>query len=199
MMIVNRNQPIKAYQIMEAIMEETRLTIIRLLLERKQLTLTEIQKELGKTLATLQFHMNILERAGLVGWKLVKKGKRKLKAYFVRDSLINVNIDIHEFSIANPPRKLKSYVYELAEKIFGEKIPRTLSAELISNKLHIDIHLAVAVKDYIETYPEDFVDALLEVLEKNNVSLEPDPYAVEEKWKIDAYWGIKILKKLKLI
>ncbi|RLG43263.1 MAG: hypothetical protein DRN78_02075, partial [Thermoproteota archaeon] len=81
-MIIRRTEPIKAILFMEAIGEKTRQEIIKLLLRKGEMSLTEIQKEIGKVPSTVHFHLNILVKAGILSWKIVKRNRRPTKVYY---------------------------------------------------------------------------------------------------------------------
>lgn len=187
---------------MEALKEETRQKIIDLLLTHGELSLTEIQQRLGKTLPTLLFHVNMLEKAGLVSWKLSKKGRKTTKTYFIRTKLISMDVDIEVFSKAMNLKMLNQLLDSLVEKsasIIGF-IPRQYSVSDIVKVLNVDAFTATALKDYLETYEEEFVKKIVDKFSEKINSIEKiDPDTVAKELKIDVYWAAKVLKELKLL
>lgn len=197
-MIIKRNQPIRAYTVLNAITEETRAKIIKLLLKKSPLTLTEIQDHIKKSLSTLQFHVNILEKAGILGWKTTKKGRKTTKAYFVKENLISIEIDIPSFVEAVHQETIRELAAQLVDIILskGIALPRQLDIATISSLLEIDTPVAIAVRDYINTYEDEFAAILAEKL---GSLITEDIFDLEKKLKIDIYWVAKIAKHLKKI
>ena len=193
-MRVTRREPVKAWLVMEAIKEETRQKIIQLLLEKKEMTLTEIQEHVKKTLPTLLFHMNALEKAGIITWKTAKKGKKTTKVYKIKTKILEIEIDIEVFSKISNMKTIdkiaKDTINKLQEK--GIKIKKDISIDdLVSTGL--DALTALIVKDYIENYEEEIAKYLYEkhkeVLDKTN-----DPIEIAEKLNIDVYWAARLLQ-----
>jgi len=161
-MKISRREPIKAWLVMEALKEETRQRIIELLLEKGEMSLTEIQEYINKTLPTLLFHINALEKAGLISWKGAKRGKKKTKVYFVKSKILEIEIDIEIFSKIVDIKRVRGLVYELVDKILdsNNKLPREISIKKISEVLEVDYNTALIVRDYINNFEEDIAKYL---------------------------------------
>jgi len=200
-LIIRRNEPVKAWLLIEAIKEETRQNIIRLLIEKGELTLTDIQKEIPKTLPTLLFHMNLLEKTGIISWRLVKRGKKNVKAYFLKEKLVKMEVDIEVFSRAVNLKQLKELVKKMIDAYLQKKkfLPRRFSINEIMEILGTDVYTATALKDYVETFEETLIEILGEKFSDKIVQLEKDPERISQQLGIDLYWSIKLLKHLKLL
>jgi len=194
-MRVTRREPIKAWLVMEAIKEETRQRIIELLLEKGELSLTEIQKFVGKTLPTLLFHMNILEKAGIISWKSAKREKKTTKVYFIKTKILSVEIDIEIFSKISNIKKLEELVTKTVEKFLeeGRELKRDLSISEISEIMNVDYNTALVIKDYIQNFDEEIVKYLYNKFKEEIAGIK-DPLEISEKLKIDLYWAAKLLQ-----
>ncbi len=200
---ISRKQPVKALLIMEALKEETRQKIIDLLLSSSDgLSLTEMQQKLGKTLPTLIFHINLLEKAGIISWKLSKRGRKTTKIYFAKEKLISIDIDIEIFSKAMNLKRLSNLLDTLIDKSIESigQIPRKYSISEIMNILNSDPLTATALNDYLETYEEEFVKKLLKRYSDKILNLSRiEPDNLSKELRIDVYWVTKMLKELKLL
>ncbi len=188
---------------MEALKEETRQKIIDLLLSSSDgLSLTEMQQKLGKTLPTLIFHINLLEKAGIISWKLSKRGRKTTKIYFAKEKLISIDIDIEIFSKAMNLKRLSNLLDTLIDKSIESigQIPRKYSISEIMNILNSDPLTATALNDYLETYEEEFVKKLLKRYSDKILNLSRiEPDNLSKELRIDVYWVTKMLKELKLL
>jgi len=194
-MKISRREPIKAWLVMEALREETRQKIIELLLEKGEMSLTEIQGFVGKTLPTLLFHMNALERAGLVSWRSAKRGKKTTKVYYIKSKILNLEIDIDTFSRIGDLKRVEGLVFEMIEKILasGNKFDKELPIAKISRLMEVDYNTALVMRDYIVNFEDEIVKYLYEKFKDKMIDLK-DPLEIAEKFNISLYWAARLVK-----
>ena len=200
-MIIRRTEPIKAILFMEAIGEKTRQEIIKLLLRKGEMSLTEIQKEIGKVPSTVHFHLNILVRAGILSWKIVKKNRRPTKVYFISDKLFSVEVDIETFSKVSNLDMIRDYVKKLISKYLeaGVEFPRVPKVNDIIKFLNVDYQIATGIRDYIEVMDDEVTNILKELLGDRIEELKKDPIEAAKTLKLNIYWMMKLLKEFRLI
>ncbi len=194
-MKVSRRQPIKAWLVMEALREETRQKIIELLLEKGELNLTEIQEVVGKTLPTLLFHMNALEKAGLVSWRTARRGKKTTKVYYIKSKVLEIEIDVDIFSKIGDLKHIQSLVYEMIDKVLssGVKLEREFSIIQISKLLGVDRNTALVIRDYISNFEDEIVKYLYDKF-KDELGEIKDPLEIAEKFNLNVYWAARLVK-----
>ncbi len=200
-MIIRRTEPIKAILFMEAIGEKTRQEIIKLLLRKGEMSLTEIQKEIGKVPSTVHFHLNILVKAGILSWKIVKRNRRPTKVYFISDKLFSVEVDIETFSKVSNLEMIRDYVKKLISKYLeaGIEFPRVPKVNDIIKLLNVDHQIATGIRDYIEVMDDEVTNILKELLGDKVEELKKDPIEAAKTLKLNIYWMMKLLKEFKLI
>ncbi len=200
-MIIRRTEPIKAILFMEAIGEKTRQEIIKLLLRKGEMSLTEIQKEIGKVPSTVHFHLNILVKAGILSWKIVKRNRRPTKVYYISDKLFSVEVDIETFSKVSNLEMIRDYVKKLISKYLeaGIEFPRVPKVNDIIKLLNVDHQIATGIRDYIEVMDDEVTNILKELLGDKVEELKKDPIEAAKTLKLNIYWMMKLLKEFKLI
>jgi len=196
-MKISRREPVRAIVFMDGIMEETRQKILQLLIEKGEVPVSEIQSTLNKTYSTILSHLDILEKAGLVSWKWIKRGRKPQKAYYIHSKLVDLEIDLEIFAKVLNLKKLR----ELAKKLIElernrNKFKRNYSVSEIMSILGIDSATALALRNYMDIFEDEIVKTLFKIFidELSGEKLELRELA--EKMNIDEYWAARILKAI---
>ncbi len=196
-MKITRREPIRAFLLLDALKDETRRKIIDILLKRKEVTLTEVKNELGKTLPTLMFHFTLLEKTGLISWKIAKKGRKKTRVYYLKGDLVEIELDLNLISKIPKLSTVKELAIRYVDIEMDEGfLEREISLDDIIKRLGVDEKLATAIKNYIEIFEDEITKHILEKIGEDELRRR-DPEEISKIYNVDLYWIIKAIKLMR--
>jgi DNA-binding transcriptional ArsR family regulator len=195
--IVDRNKPVKARLILEALASRPRIQIIKVLLRHGALSASEISGYIGISLSTVMEHLDILSSAGILVWTLERRVGKPIKKYRVADNNIDLKLDLRKYSVSPNLDDLKRYISEyIDKKTESSVLPLKPTIKDIMETLNIDLELATAVIDYYHLDEEYIIDKL-----EDHFAYLGDIEAISikelaEQLRIHEYWALRLAQKL---
>lgn len=194
---VDRNKPIKARLMLEALASRPRIRIIKVLLKYGSLSASEISGHIGISLSTVMEHLDILSSAGILVWTLERRAGKPLKKYRVADINIDLKLNLRKYSVSPNLDDLKKYIAEYIDrKTESSILPLKPTIKDLMETLNIDLELATAVIDYYHLDEEYIIDRLV----GRFYDLEGfDAISIKElagKLRVHEYWALRLAQKL---
>jgi DNA-binding transcriptional ArsR family regulator len=195
--VIDRNKPVKARLILEALASRPRLNIVNTLISKGPLSASEISNNIGISLSTIMDHLKILNSSGILRWKFEKRGGKPVKVYSVDDIFIELKIDLRKLSSLPDFSRLGDLVRDyIDKKLSSSGLPLELSARDIMRTLDVDMDMAISILDYIHIDE----DCILDVLRDRFLSMDiGDSVSLDDLsggLNIHSYWALKLAIRL---
>ena len=173
MVTVTKHRPLEGKLLIDSLGDETRVRILKFLLERWRIGVTagELAEALDLKIPTIMEHLNLLEESGLIRFQYRQRGGRMLKVYELVDTVVTLQLDLELFvSIPN-----RTKLEELGMQYFTTKRKQGLKTEFsiddVAKTLGLDQGAATVVYDFVASRRDEFtrivgMDILKELREK---------------------------------
>lgn len=184
----------RAKKMLDALNSESKLRILRRLLERPA-SATELAEEFGLTLPAITLHLRDLEEAGLIKILEVRKGKgRPAKLYTLRSRRITLNIYLDELLELPREEELDSLVREYVKRKIESGLRRVSVSDVVKT-LSISRTAAAAVVERIQTDPSVLLEAIGDRIMESLGEVSSTAELVK-RLRIDRYWISRALELL---
>jgi len=193
---ITHKNPIEAKYFIEALASEPKLKIIKLLVDGKSLTATEISNKLNISLSTIIDHLNQLVKANILTTSLIKRRGKLIKTYKLRDYIWSVKIDLRTYVNLLDIEEIENLAREYIERKIQEKgLPIKFNIKELMNYLNLNLDKAYIVLNYLKN--EDNVISILEEIFNKKFSESEIPInKLAEKMNIHVYWAYRLAYKL---
>ena len=191
MVTVTKHRPLEGKLLIDSLGDETRIRILRFLLERWRLGVTagELAEALDLKIPTIMEHLNLLEESGLIRFQYRQRGGRMLKVYELVDTVVTLQLDLELFvSIPN-----RTKLEELGMQYFSAKRKQGLRSEFsiddVAKTLGLNQGTATVVYDFVASRRGEFarivgMDILRELRETQEQRLDQ----LATTMKVDVNW-----------
>jgi DNA-binding MarR family transcriptional regulator len=195
---IGRNNPIRARLILEALASKPRLKLIRLILENDKLTASELSELTGISLSTIIEHLDLLCAAGILRWHLVKRGRRRVKQYFLSSRYIELKIDLSTLTEAIDIYEIRELLAKyIVKKIGVSRLPLKTDVRDISNTLELgNMVKAIAILDLFNYDEEYVINVLIGELDRVGEIDNIDVRDLARKLNVHEYWALRVAQKL---
>ncbi len=203
-LVVSEERPLLARRILEILTCGPKLQILKVLLEKGEVSAKDLSAAVGTKLSTVLSHLHDLVRAGLVEVRIVKSNGRTIKKYRLRARkltlVINLNLFLHleERLHDEELKELEDLAYRYIElKRASDGLPLAISVRDVANTLGTDLNTAIEVTDFINTHTERVVEYLsryvVEVLRSKGTASLRD---LAKELNVHYYWIVLVVQSL---